>query len=48
MLNGKTLTKFTGNCKATELQNGKNSFFTELTGFLGQVKMANENGKLQL
>ena len=36
MLNGKTLTKFTGNYRATELQNDNNRFFTELTElFLG-------------
>ena len=31
MLNGKTLTKFTENCRVTEQQNGKNSFFPDFT-----------------
>ena len=31
MLNGKTLIRFTGNCRMTELQDGKNSFFPDFT-----------------
>ena len=31
MLNGKTLIRFTENCRSTELQDGKNSFFPDFT-----------------
>ncbi len=48
MLNGKTLIKFAGNCRATEQQDGKNSFFPDFTRLFRSRILSWANGVIEV